>query len=307
MSSLLSVHQSTIFAFFSVWLRLGSISIGRYFSYNFFDPSRIEVGTDLHRLNIPKLDSVGLPLAVICLVSVKSKSVTTCNCVAPPWTISFRICSTRCRSRILQCGWFNPSIAFNWIGWCGAELVAIVLKWFFWRHNIETTMLLWVLMFATVAPIASNFRPTNRLNLYAYGAKSKYKYFTNKAFKWDSRLIMTKSLKTKTKSMCCERNKHEKSEEKEKLNNKINLMVWKMVVGHKALIVSSVELVQCAQIHKSVWMLTIDTHVCAHDHLVSLLIWNNNFLNWHNLAHICALRPIEKWFTQMHGMAIQTV
>lgn len=181
MSSPLSVHQSTIFAFFSVWLKFGSISMGRYFSYSFFDPSLSEVGTDLHLLNIPKLDSVGFPLAVICLVSVKSKSVTTCNSVGPPWTISFMICSTRCRSRILQCGWFSASISCNWIGWCD-ESVAIVL-----RHNIGTRLLLvmvvaamvLMLTFVNVAPIASNCWPTSRLNLYACSAKSKYKYFSN--------------------------------------------------------------------------------------------------------------------------------
>lgn len=175
MRSPLSVHQSTILAFFSVWLKFGSISMGRYFSNNFFDPSRNEVGTDLHRLNMPKLDSVGFPWAVICLVSVKSKSVTTCNSLGPPWTISFMICSTRCRSRILQCGWFNASISCNWIGRC-VESVAIVLT----RHNIGTRLLLVMLMltFVNVAPIASNCWPTKSLNLYACSAKSKYKYFS---------------------------------------------------------------------------------------------------------------------------------
>lgn len=186
MSSPLSVHQSTIFAFFSVWLKFGSISMGRYFSYSFFDPSRNEVGTDLHRLNIPKLDNVGLPLAVICLVSVKSKSVTTCSSFAPPCTMSFIIRSIRCRSRILQCGWFNASISFNWIGRCDDVSVAIVLL---------------LVMCVNVAPIASNCWPTRRLNLYACSAKSKFRYSNNQAFKWNPLLIMPKSLRAKTKSV----------------------------------------------------------------------------------------------------------
>lgn len=101
-SSVLSRHHSIMCVRFTSSDIFGQISIGRYFLYSFVDSTENVDGTDLHLANMPKLDITGMPSSRFCLVNVKSKSVTICNCCRPPAIILFSICSRRWRSLILQ-------------------------------------------------------------------------------------------------------------------------------------------------------------------------------------------------------------
>lgn len=78
-------------------------------------------------------------------------------------------------------------------------------------------------MFVNVAPIVSNCWPTNRLNLYAYSAKSKYKYFSNQSIQMESTADNAKIIENQNK-IC---------EKKKRKLNVIDFMCWKVEVEEK--------------------------------------------------------------------------
>lgn len=157
--SLLISHQSIMCFSFSSCAIFGQISIGRYFSYNFLDSLINDFGSDLHLLNIPNDDNTGFPSSVFCLVSVKSKSVTTCSSWLPPLTISLIIRSTRSGSLILQFGRASTSKSLNRIV---CPPFVVMMKRCVWR---------WTISLVDVVRDDSNWLPTKRFNLYACEAK----------------------------------------------------------------------------------------------------------------------------------------